>query len=111
MNVDNVVMELIVKSGEAKSQALETMAHARRGDYDNAEKSITHSREAGRLAHKIQTALIAADDGEGKVPVNLLLVHAQDHLMNSMLAQDMVEEMIRLYQRLDNKTTSSFSTD
>ena len=51
----------------------------------------------------MQTALIAADNGEGKVPVNLLLVHAQDHLMNSMLAQDMVEEMIRLYQRLDNK--------
>ena len=29
MNVDNVVMELIVKSGEAKSQALEALAHTR----------------------------------------------------------------------------------
>ncbi|USE38207.1 PTS lactose/cellobiose transporter subunit IIA [Endozoicomonas sp. SCSIO W0465] len=103
MNVDNVVMELIVKSGLAKSQALEALAHARCGEYDKAEKSLADSREAGRLAHKMQTALIAADNGEGKVPVNLLLVHAQDHLMNSMLAQDMVEEMIRLYQRLDNQ--------
>ena len=111
MNVDNIVMELIVKSGEAKSQAFEAMAHARRGDYDKAENSIANSREAGRLAHKIQTALIAADNGEGKVSVNLLLVHAQDHLMNSMLAQDMVEEMIHLYQQLNNKTTNSFSND
>lgn len=102
MNVDNVVMELISKSGEAKSLALEALAHARCGHYDKSEKSLATSRESGRLAHKVQTALIAADNGEGKVPVNLLLVHAQDHLMNSMLAQDMAEEIIRLYQRLDS---------
>ena len=103
MNVDNVVMELISKSGEAKSHALEALAQARCGHYDQSEKSLAASREAGRLAHKVQTALIAADNGEGKVPINLLMVHAQDHLMNSMLAQDMVEEMIHLYQRMDNQ--------
>nr|MDT0251212.1 PTS lactose/cellobiose transporter subunit IIA [Endozoicomonas sp.] len=103
MNIDNVVMELIVKSGTAKSLAMEALSHARCGDFANAEKSLADSREAGRLAHKMQTALIAADGGEGKVPVGLLLVHAQDHLMNSMLAQDMIEEMVRLYQRLETK--------
>ena len=103
MNIDNVVMELIVKSGEAKSQAMEALSHARCGDFDQAEKSLADSREAGRLAHKMQTALIAADGGEGKVPVSLLLVHAQDHLMNSMLAQDLAEEMVRIYQRLETK--------
>ncbi|MGB0360422.1 MAG: PTS lactose/cellobiose transporter subunit IIA [Endozoicomonas sp.] len=103
MNIDNVVMELIVKSGESKSQAMEALSFARIGDYDKAEESLSNSREAGRMAHKMQTALIAADDNQGKVPVSLLLVHAQDHLMNSMLAQEMVEEMIRLYQRLDSQ--------
>ena len=103
MNVDNVVMELISKSGEAKSHALEALAQARSGHYDHSEKSLAASREAGRLAHKVQTALIAADNGAGKVPINLLMVHAQDHLMNSMLAQDMVEEMIRIYQRMDDQ--------
>ncbi|MGI2029559.1 PTS lactose/cellobiose transporter subunit IIA [Endozoicomonas acroporae] len=101
MNVDNVVMELIVKSGEARSLAMEALSHARAGNFDLAETSLGSSRESSRLAHKMQTALIAADSGEGKVPVNLLMVHAQDHLMTSILAQDMVEEMVRLYQRLD----------
>ncbi|WP_095210295.1 PTS lactose/cellobiose transporter subunit IIA [Endozoicomonas ascidiicola] len=101
MNVDNVIMELIVKSGEARSLAMEALSQARCSEFDKAEKSLADSREAGRLAHKMQTALIAADGNEGKVPVSLLLVHAQDHLMTSMLAQDMVEEMVRLYQRLD----------
>ena len=95
-------MELIVKSGEARSQAMEALAYARTDDFVQAEESLTASREAGRLAHKMQTALIAADNGEGKVQVNLLMVHAQDHLMTSMLAMDLADEMIRLYQRLAN---------
>ncbi len=102
MNVDNVVMELIVKSGEARSLAMESLAHARTGSFDHAEIALGNSREASRLAHKMQTALIAADGGEGKVPVNLMMIHAQDHLMTSMLAQDMADEMIRLYQRLES---------
>lgn len=100
LDIENVTMELIVKSGEAKSLAFEALAHARNGEFDKSEQSLAASREAGRLAHKIQTALISAD-GQGKVPLSLVLVHAQDHLMNSMLAQDLVEEMVRLYQRLD----------
>ncbi len=36
-------------------------------------------------AHKIQTALISQDEGCGKIEVNLILVHAQDHLMNAIL--------------------------
>ena len=29
----------------------------------------------------------------------LLMVHAQDHLMTSMLAGDLIKEMIELYRR------------
>ena len=94
-------MELIVKSGTARSLAMEALTHARCGEFEKAEEILGNSREAGRLAHKMQTALIAADGGEGKVPVTLLMVHAQDHLMTAMLVQDMAEEMIRLYQRLE----------
>ena len=43
--------------------------------------------------------LIEADQGEGKIPVTLVLVHAQDHLMTSMLAKELVTELIELYRR------------
>jgi len=33
--------------------------------------------------------------------MSLLMVHAQDHLMNAMLAQELIEEMIRLYNKVD----------
>ncbi len=101
MDLENVVIELIVKAGETKSLAMEALKRAREGDFAQSEQSMAASREAAKQAHKIQTALIAADEGQGKVPVSLVLVHAQDHLMNAMLAQDLVEEMVYLYQRLE----------
>lgn len=100
MNIENVVMELIVKSGEARSCSMEAIAQARGGNIEQAQELLAQAKEAGRLAHKMQTALIAADGNEGKVQVTLLLVHAQDHLMTSMLANDMAEEMVHLYKRL-----------
>lgn len=49
-------------------------------------------------AHLIQTQLIWEDEGQGKIPVNLILVHAQDHLMTAMLCRDLAEEIVMLRQ-------------
>ena len=35
--------------------------------------------------------------------VNLLLVHAQDHLMTSMLAQELIAELIELHEKKADK--------
>ena len=51
-------------------------------------------------AHLVQTNLIEGDAGEGKMKVSLVLVHAQDHLMTSMLAREMVAELIELHEKM-----------
>ena len=43
--------------------------------------------------------LIEQDAGEAHQPMTLIMVHAQDHLMNSLLAREFSEELIHLYQR------------
>ncbi|WP_331283440.1 PTS lactose/cellobiose transporter subunit IIA [Pantoea sp. LMR881] len=48
-------------------------------------------------AHEVQTRLIGLDEGCGKLPVTLVMVHAQDHLMTAMLARDLISEMVALY--------------
>ncbi|VDZ75452.1 putative phosphotransferase system PTS, lactose /cellobiose-specific IIA subunit [Atlantibacter hermannii] len=40
------------------------------------------------------------DEGSGKLPVNLITVHSQDHLMNAMVIQDLAGDLIELYRRL-----------
>ncbi|WP_067515208.1 PTS lactose/cellobiose transporter subunit IIA [Endozoicomonas ascidiicola] len=101
MDIEMAVMDLIVNSGQARSQAFEALAKARIGNFDKAEILMAQSRKVSKVAHQIQTGLIAKE-GEGDLPINLLMVHAQDHLMTSMLAQDMAEEMIKLYQKLES---------
>ena len=103
MNFENIIMELIVRSGEAKSQAFEALTKARLGDFEKADEILTESRSLVKQAHKIQTQLITMA-GEGKsIPLSLMMIHAQDHLMGSMLAQDLIDEMIQLYQAIDKQ--------
>ena len=61
---------------------------------------MADSHEFVKHAHKIQTQLIGLDEGSGKLPVNLIIVHSQDHLMNAMVIQDLATDMIELYRRL-----------
>lgn len=100
MEFENVVMELIIHAGEARSCSMEALRAARENDWALADKHLTAAKIAAREAHKIQTQLIGADEGAGKIPVTLILVHAQDHLMNAMLCRELVEELIHLHREV-----------
>ncbi|MCG8708472.1 PTS lactose/cellobiose transporter subunit IIA [Brenneria sp. 4F2] len=97
---ENTVMELIIHAGEARSCAMEALSAAKKDDWSKADALLADASAAARKAHQIQTALIGADEGSGKIPVNLILVHAQDHLMNAMLCRELVEELIYLHKKL-----------
>lgn len=97
---EEIVMGLIINSGQARSVAYAALKKAKEGDFDAAKKMMEQSREALSEAHKIQTRLIGDDQGVGKTKVNLVLVHAQDHLMTSMLARELVTELIELHEKI-----------
>lgn len=101
MEVDeSTVMELIIHAGEARSDAMEALRAARRYDWATVDAMLAAAGVAARAAHKIQTELIGADEGSGKIPVNLILVHAQDHLMNAMLCRELAEEIVGLHREI-----------
>ena len=94
-----VSFQLVAAAGEARSLAFEALEKAKAGDFDAAAKLMKQSKDAGIKAHHIQTQLLSTEAaGE-----HLLLVHAQDHLMCSMLAQELVQELICLYERTATK--------
>ena len=86
--LEEVVMGLIINSGQARSLAYAALKQAKQGDFAAAKAMMDQSRMALNEAHLVQTKLIEGDAGEGKMKVSLVLVHAQDHLMTSMLARD-----------------------
>ena len=85
-DLEEVVMGLIINSGQARSLAYGALKQAKQGDF--------------AAAHRVQTQLIESDEGEGKMKVSLVLVHAQDHLMTSMLARELVAELIELHEKV-----------
>lgn len=97
---EELVMELLINAGQARSDAMEAIRCATVKNWEGVTQFMASSESAGLKAHKIQTALISQDEGSGKIHVNLILVHAQDHLMNAMLCQDLAKEIIRLRKEL-----------
>ena len=100
MDYEQTMMELLINAGEARSSAMMAIQCARKRDWTGADAALAASDTAAKAAHKIQTALIGADEGSGKLPVTLILVHAQDHLMTSMLARELVAELIELHEKM-----------
>ena len=93
--LEEVVMGLIINSGQARSLAYAALKQAKQGDFAAAKAMMDQSRMALNEAHLVQTKLI-----EGKMKVSLVLVHAQDHLMTSMLARELITELIELHEKL-----------
>lgn len=98
MNIEAIAMELVGNAGESRSLAFEALAEAKKGNYNEAENKLTDSKKSILKAHELQTELIVKEaDGE-KMELGLLMVHAQDHLMTSMLARDLISEMVEMYK-------------
>ena len=87
MEFENQVMELIVNDGDARGKALNAVSAAAEGQFDQAEK----------LMEECKSSLNQAElNGDDSVRVTLLIVHAQDHLMNAITVKDLAEHIIHL---------------
>lgn len=95
---DIVSMTIIANSGDARTFAYGALEAAKKGDFEEAEALLKKSDEASTLAHKAQTELLFKEANGEHQTVNVLLVHAQDHLMTSMLAVELIKEIILLYK-------------
>ncbi len=98
MDLEEQVMGIIVNAGQSRSLCYEALECAKLYKFDEADKKLTEAEGYAKQAHLIQTRLIEADEGEGKTPMTLIMVHAQDHIMTAMLAKEMITELIVLYK-------------
>lgn len=100
LTIEEIAMNIVGNAGEARSLTFEALKKAREKKFDEATELLNQAKQRSLQAHELQTELICSEaDGE-KVEINLLMVHAQDHLMNSILARELVEEMIEIYKKI-----------
>ncbi|WP_103104798.1 PTS lactose/cellobiose transporter subunit IIA [Brevibacillus reuszeri] len=97
MDQTDVIFQLILHGGNARSLAMEAIAKAKNKDLEGAQDSLNRAGEELSLAHQNQTALIQKEVSGEKTEVSMLLIHAQDHLMNAMTIKDLATEFVELY--------------
>ncbi len=96
--LEEISMMIIANSGAARSNAFAALAEAKKGDFDAADALLKSAEESLQIAHESHRELLKMDaTGEVK-NVSILLCHAQDHLMGSALAGDLIKELITLYK-------------
>lgn len=98
LDMEMVSFGLIASAGQARSLAFQALQAAKEGNFAGAEDLLEQSKQASLEAHNQQTALLVKEANGDHTPVDVMLVHAQDHLMTSMLAQELITELIELYR-------------
>ena len=90
---------IISAVGAAKSRYVQAMYLAEKGDFDEARAKIKEG-ESFVKGHEAHASLIQKEAcGEKTVPT-ILLMHAEDQLMNAETTKIMAEEIIKLSQRI-----------
>jgi PTS system cellobiose-specific IIA component len=94
------IMGLIMYGGNAKSDAMEAIQAAKKGDFELADKKIADAENSLTEAHHSQTNMLTQEAQGKHVAVTLLTVHSQDHLMTAIAVTDLAKEVIDVYRRM-----------
>ncbi|WP_160677171.1 PTS lactose/cellobiose transporter subunit IIA [Clostridium sp. C8-1-8] len=95
--MEEMIFGIIVNGGDARSRAMNAIREAKSGNIDKAKELIEEANTFLSKAHDVQTELIQNEAAGNKTEMSLLMVHAQDHLMNAITVRDMAIEFINMY--------------
>ena len=98
MDLYEMAFGLILNAGNSKSKSMMAIEAAREFEFEEAEKLVAEAEEDLRAAHQTQTDLIQGEARGEKMDLNLIMVHAQDHLTTAMIMVDQAREFINLYR-------------
>ncbi|CAM4152975.1 PTS cellobiose transporter subunit IIA [Streptococcus penaeicida] len=93
--------EIILNSGNSRTTVHEAFAAMREGNYDKAAELLEAANEELLLAHKAQTKLLQEYAGGTEIKIEIIMVHAQDHLMTTMTLREVALEMLELYKKVN----------
>ncbi|AXQ78626.1 PTS cellobiose transporter subunit IIA [Streptococcus chenjunshii] len=92
--------EIILNSGNARSIVHEGFAAMREGNFDLAAEKLEEANEELLKAHQAQTNLLQEYAGGTEIKIEIIMVHAQDHLMTTMTLREVALEMLELYKKV-----------
>ncbi|MEF2609154.1 MAG: PTS lactose/cellobiose transporter subunit IIA [Faecalicoccus sp.] len=96
--VSLIGFEIVAYSGEARSKLLLAIEKAKAKEFEECKKLIEEANESLNDAHKSQTTLLQQEARGENVEIGFITVHAQDHLMTTILLKDIVNNLLDIYR-------------
>ncbi len=94
-----VAFTIIRHSGAARTIVHEAFGAMRKGRFTQVDEFLENANQELLLAHKAQTKLLQEYASGEKIEMEIIMVHAQDHLMTTMTLREVAIEMNYLYQQ------------
>ncbi|MCI8400730.1 MAG: PTS lactose/cellobiose transporter subunit IIA [Lachnospiraceae bacterium] len=92
--------QLIVAAGESRTKSMLAIEAAREGRFEDAQRLLNEASDVHVQAHDLQMEMLRKEAEGDPVTVNIIAVHAQDHLTMATLIEDIATEQIETYRRL-----------
>lgn len=96
-----ICFQMIASMGEASASYMEAIECARDGNIDRARKLISEGEQQALECHHTHAGLLKDMANHVPIEINLLLLHAEDQMMNGELMKLMASELIEVYNRLN----------
>ena len=73
----------------------------REGKYEESEEKLEVANSELVEAHHAQTKLLQDYASGVEIKIEIIMVHAQDHLMTTMTLLEVAKEMLELHKKID----------
>lgn len=87
--------------GEAKSCYMQAVREAKKGDLERARELVKQGSEHFVEGHNAHMSLIQREAETGDVPTSLILIHAEDQLMDAESCKTYALELISLHEEVN----------
>ena len=92
--------EIILHSGTARTEIHEAFALMRENQFSQAEEKLETANVELVEAHHAQTKLLQDYASGVEIKIEIIMVHAQDHLMTTMTLLEVAKEMLELHKKI-----------
>lgn len=94
--IEEISFRMIASVGSANALYMEAVSEAKLGKLKEARALLAEGEACFRDSHKAHAGLIMDMAGGKEIPFNMILMHAEDQLMNSEVIKLMAEQIIDL---------------
>lgn len=95
-----VAFSIIVHAGESRALVSDAMDAAEEYKFEKANQLLEQANEEFLECHRIQTDMLTSEANGEKNELNVIFVHAQDHLTMATMAMDNAKRFISILKKI-----------